>query len=150
VAEPAHRSLAGALERHQKMNEENTASPFSLPGRKWAAVRETLYFLSNLLIAESIFTAWCWAAWVPGSATRGEAVESVALMALLFFPMGFVVTYVPARLVSRRGRWWPALRGLTLGPWLTGFTLGVLLGVAATCTRLFWVFIPVIRLLGLE
>jgi len=110
--------------------------------------RELLQFLVNFVVAESIFVSWCWVRWVSGSTLRGEAIELVAICALLDLPLAFIIIYPPIRFLAFLSKWWSSASSYTYGSWCFGLVLGLGLGIAATQTRLFWLLIPLQKLLG--
>lgn len=101
---------------------------------RWTRLgRRALFVLSNALVAAPLFSGWCAMVYLPGSSLPGEAFEGWFLTCLLFFPLGFIITYVPlallsSLLLSTRSR----ARHMLLGSWFPGLVLGLLLGPAVT------------------
>lgn len=108
-----------------------------------------LLFITNFIMCEVVFAILGFAFLVPASEVPGETREGIALTALFYVPVAFVVSavvLVPVlRLLQLRGR--DRVWAASCGSWLPGTALGAVFYLLDTYTRAFHVFTPVVRVL---
>ena len=110
----------------------------------WGTFVEIAAFISNLLVADFLFSAWFWFA---SAEERNEAgfILAQAMISILVFPLIFMIIYVAMRLLWRR-----RLQSVNWF-WIPGVALGSVLALAASYTpAAFGVVVPLLHFLGLR
>src|SRR5262245_50916710 len=95
------------------------------PGMGFA--REFAWVVSNGLIAEGVHALWWFGTAWPRSAARGEAIEGILIMAIIYVPFVFAVLYPLLRLALKFPYSRSPFFATLTGPWLSGVAAAVLL-----------------------